>query len=711
LATSILLRAAVKYAEMGWYVIPDKSGDKIPLLKEWQNNASNDPAIVRSWWDVTSYGPDCNIGLNCGMSGLVVIDLDNKNGRNGFDSWQRLIKKLSLDSSEFNTMTSHTPSGGYHLFFAAPKDIDIGNSQDKLGPGIEVKGIGGKVTLPPSIHPNGKTYEWDATLRPSLMLKPKPLPQKIIDLLVKNEPLSSNKTGERIPKGQRDNAMTKLAGLMRGKAMEEDAIFAALIIENNNKCDPPLSETDIKRIAHSIGTKPPNEKSKIVCQTDVTNSERFVETYHDQLKYCYGLEHWKSWNGQYWREDIENQIRISAIQLVKDMVDECEDNSSNRKRAITYQHHARIMAMIDLAKHQLPSLPTDYDSHSMLLNCKNGIIDLTNGELKSHDPNLLLSKIIPVAYDKNAECKLWEKFMSEIMVGNDELISFMQRLIGYSLTGEMSEQYFYILYGTGDNGKTTCVETIMSMMGDYGITTPPEGIMVKRNGNSIPNEMARLPGIRLTSVSETDEGQRLSEGLIKSFTGGETIEARQLYGQLFSFKPIAKIWIQTNHKPTIRGRDHAIWRRVVLIPFDYLVDPILKDLNLKEKLKLELPGILNWALQGCREWQRIGLNPPTKVTNAVEEYRVESDVLGEFIDSEFIVDVNGKVNNSEIRQHYVEWCKTNNEEIRSSTWLGKMLGERFGRCIMGHGSSRGYRGLRVKAMEEQLNLKDDNLPF
>jgi putative DNA primase/helicase len=696
-----MFKAALEYAKMGWFVFPLKERDKVPLTSNGFKDATTDPEVIKAWWQ---RWPNANIGIDCGRSSLIVIDLDKKPNFNGKDPWDKLCKKYAIDT---NTPTAFTGGGGLHLFFKAPDAIMLKNSAGKLGKGIDVRGNGGYIVAPPSIHPNCTEYKWDYTLNPKLPIKE--LPEAFIGLLrAPSSPKTINSKGH-ISEGQRNIELASRAGAMRRKGMAPEAIEAALIIENNKHCTIPLSDAEVRNIARSIGQYPPDSGMPDYPLTDLGNAERFAFNHKNDIRYCHPTEKWHVWNGKIWIPDDRAEIRRLAQQLVKEIMHKEIDRSGpNISKAFGLQSHSRINGMIEEVKPLISVLPSDFDQYPMLVNCENGVIDLATGQRLPHDPHHMLTKIMPVVYDPNAKAKRWLEFLNEIMRGDEELIAFLQRLVGYSLTGNMSEQCFIILYGSGENGKSTFLNTIMTMMGSYALTTPPEGIMIKKYGTGIPIEMARLPGIRLTSVPETEAGQRLAESLIKQFTGGEEITARALYGQLFSFRPIAKIWIQTNHKPDIRGRDHAIWRRVVLIPFNFRVDPAKKDPCLCDKLKKELPAILNWGIDGFHRWHEYGLMIPENVRAAVEDYRQDSDILGNFLSETCEEDSEGYVKGSDIRQYYMDWCKANSEDVQSPQWLGKMLSERFKKAKDGAGNIR-YHGIRLKSMEKSLFGKTEDV--
>ncbi|MFN3763256.1 MAG: phage/plasmid primase, P4 family, partial [Anaerolineae bacterium] len=304
-----------------------------------------------------------------------------------------------------------------------------------------------------------------------------------------------------------------------------------------------------------------------------------------------------------------------------------------------------------------------------------GTIDLRSGELRPHNPDDLITKIAPVDYIPDAQAPTWEAFLHRIMDGNERLIAFLQRAVGYSLTGDTSERVLFILYGTGANGKTTFLETLRALLGDYGIQAPADTLLVGRE-NAVPNDIARLRGARFIAVSEISEGRRLAEVLVKSLTGRDTITARFLYSEFFEFRPEGKIWLATNHKPIIRGTDKAIWDRIRLIPFTVTIPEAEQDKHLVEKLKRELPGILAWAVRGCLEWQTSGLGVPEEVRSATEAYRAEMDVIGAFIADRCILSAGARVKAGDLYEAYRKWCEENKEEPLNKIAFGLRLAER-----------------------------------
>jgi P4 family phage/plasmid primase-like protien len=696
-----LLRAALDYVGLGWYVFPLLPRMKVPAAgSKGFKDASCDLEQIKIWWTEC---PNANIGLACCISQILAVDVDEdeENNHHGIEDWNQIVKQYHIDD---NTWTNITGRGGMHLLYKVPVNIKINPPKNLLDcNSIDLK-WNGYIILPPSIHPNGKKYAWEVSHRPD-ETKIKHLPDALLNLFTDPNKIKPQKLYEERPEkiaiGRRDNYFNSLSGYWwKIGAVNDPESFVAKCEEYNQRMPAPFTPIELKKVIES-GLK--YQRDKVRRLTDLANAERLVDHHRDELRYCYKTERWHIWDGCAWMPDERGQIHEFAQELVRDIMHEqIEINPGELNKVLALQSHIRIKAMIEESKPMLSCQPQNFDNDPMLLNCQNGIVDLRNATLLPHNPDLMLSKLAPVNHDPNAKYQLWERFVDDITLGDETLKSFLQRLAGLSLTGLTDEQYFFILYGDGNNGKTTFVECMRELLGTYSLAVPAEGITIKKYGMDNKHQMARLPGIRLATVSETEKGEQLAESLIKQFTGGGEINAEMKYGHPFSFRPVAKIWIETNFKPVIRGRDKAIWRRVILVPFLFHVEKRQKDL--RTKLSNELPGILNWAIQGCLDLQQHGLKQPEKVLDAVKEYKAESDVLGEFIQDHFIVEDGGTTRFGEARQLYVDWCKANNEEPRSSTWLGKALSERFEKVNIGHNNERGYKGIRVKAMKDSIGF-------
>jgi putative DNA primase/helicase len=299
------------------------------------------------------------------------------------------------------------------------------------------------------------------------------------------------------------------------------------------------------------------------------------------------------------------------------------------------------------------------DDRPMLFNCLNGTLDLESGTLRPHDPNDLVTRCAPVVFDPSAQCPLWIKFLIEIFGGDSELVDYIQRGLGYSMTGLIREAVLFFLFGTGRNGKGVFVSLIETLLGDYAATMRSEFFMVAK-GQEHPTEVGDLFGKRFASASEVEQGRRLAESRVKWLTGGDKLKARRMREDFWYFDATHKLWLSGNHKPRISGTDPAIWERIHLINFNqqYLADDPRTDPALKDKLKAELGGILNWCLAGCFSWQRGGLCPPSVVTSATKTYREAEDVLGSFISECCELGEDLEVTAGTLHAKYKEWGGT-----------------------------------------------------
>jgi putative DNA primase/helicase len=383
--------------------------------------------------------------------------------------------------------------------------------------------------------------------------------------------------------------------------------------------------------------------------TDMSNAARLAAR-HGQDLHCTPEVGWVVWDGARWRTDemgAETQRR--AKDTSKSIYDEVKDSpKANRgavlKHARNSQKKSAIEAMIKLTLSE-PGIDTRlceedsgepvFDAHPMLFNLTNGTLDLTTGALREHSRKDLITKIARVKFNPAAECELWLKFLRRITKEDEELVAYLQRLVGYSLTGDVSEKCLIFLYGaSGDNGKTVFCETWLSLLGGYGAVSSPDLILQRSKYPTIPNDVARLRGVRAAIMNETPQGSRFDETKLKDLTGGDKLSARFLHREYFQFPPTHKLIIRGNHKPGIRGTDDAIWNRLRTIPFEVQIPKEEQDRQLKQKLQAELPGILNWALRGCADWRRMGLAAPSRVMDAVKLYRQESDTVARFVSEE-----------------------------------------------------------------------------
>jgi putative DNA primase/helicase len=410
--------------------------------------------------------------------------------------------------------------------------------------------------------------------------------------------------------------------------------------------------------------------------TDLGNAQRIYTRHGRDLHYCHPWKSWFVWDGRRWALDetaevvrrAKDTIRAfqketqSKLARVSDIED--EDKRTQEKKAVVrdFQHGLcwednrnleRSIASLR-SEPSVPVLPSQLDSHHRLLNLANGTLDLDTATLRPHDRADLLTKLGPVEYDAGARCPLWLSFLNRIMDGNTDLIDYLQRLVGYGLTADVSEQSIWFFHGAGANGKSTFLSTVLALMGDYGMQAVSDLLMVKAN-ESHPTERADLLGKRFVCTIETEEGKRLAESLMKQLTGEDRIRARRMRQDFFEFQPTHKIIMAANHKPVIRGRDLAVWRRIKLVPFTVTIPEEEKDKQLPKKLRAELPGILNWAVDGYRRWAAHGMAEPDEVRAATAEYQREQDLVAAFIAECCCVLADARVKSSLLFESYKNW--------------------------------------------------------
>jgi putative DNA primase/helicase len=304
-----------------------------------------------------------------------------------------------------------------------------------------------------------------------------------------------------------------------------------------------------------------------------------------------------------------------------------------------------------------------------------------------------MTKASPVAYDKTATAPTWDTFLERV-VPDADVRRFVQKAIGYSMTGDVSEQVLFFLHGGGANGKSTFLNAILHALGDYGRQSAPDLLMFKY-GNEHPTAQADLLGRRFVTTIEAQEGRRMAEVMVKQLTGGDMVTARRMREDFFSFAPTHKIWLAANHKPVIRGTDYAIWRRIRMVPFTVQIPAAEQDPMLPAKLEAELPGILRWAVEGCLAWQREGLEPPAAVRAAVDEYRSEMDTVGQFIEERCDLERTALTKSGVLRKSYEGWCEANGERPMSTTAFGLRLQEKGLRREHGRRGSS-YEGIAVR---------------
>ena len=441
-----------------------------------------------------------------------------------------------------------------------------------------------------------------------------------------------------------------------------------------------------RRMWKSLGLEPPSQET--FNNTDLGNARRLVAHQGQDLRYCYPWGSWLVWDGKRWKVDDSGEIERRAKLTVADIYGEAskatdaDARKALAKWAAASESENRIRAMIALAKSEVPVQPEALDTDPFLLNAKNGTVDLRTGGMREHQREDLITKLAPAEYDPDATSPTFEAFLERVLP-NEEVRRFVQRAAGYSATGDTSERCMFIHHGPGGNGKSTYQEAMASALGEYAMRTPTETLLAKRAGG-VPNDVARLKGARLVTASETEEGRRLDESLIKDLTGQDTISARFMRAEWFDFLPTHKLHLSTNHKPEIRGTDPAIWSRIRLVPWGIVIPPEERDRQLAGKLRAELPGVLAYVVRGAVEWAKGGLEAPDEVRRATAAYRSDQDVLGVFVDERCAVAQDAETYASALYGAYKDWCEISGERAENQRRFGMRLTERgFERAKVG----------------------------
>lgn len=435
--------------------------------------------------------------------------------------------------------------------------------------------------------------------------------------------------------------------------------------------------------------------------TDVGNAERLVERHAADLRYCYPLGQWLCFDGQRWRGDDAGEVERRSKETVRAMLREAapEEGSTDKdlaRHALASESRARIEAMIALARSEpgVPVRPEELDPDQWLLNVENGTIDLRTGELRKHRREDLITKLAPVEYDPAAEAPSWEVCL-ERWLPSEELRRFVQKVVGYSLTGDVSEQILAFLHGTGANGKSTLINALMEALGEYAMQAAPELLTVKASAH--PTELADLKGARFVASVEVEDGRHLAESLVKQMTGGDRIKARYMRADFFEFTPTHTVFLAANHRPEVRGTDLGIWRRIKMVPFDVTIPKEERDPALPAKLRAELSGILRWAVEGCLLWQSEGLGEPEEVKAATAEYKAEMDVLAGFIEERCVTGPGAWAKFADLYAEYEKWAQESGEIAEKKRTFGSRLKERGFSPANGAGNVAIRRGIALRS--------------
>lgn len=699
-----VIDAAVAYTRAGLSVVPCVLPGKYPPLSwlTYQAEAA-DEQQVKQWY---TQNQQWGLGLVCGevSGGLEVIDLDGGAFAEQFES----AVKVNANGLFDKLVIEQSPSGGRHYAYRS-EEVD-GNSiiakttaelpghakgRDGLTALIETRGQGGYIVVYPTRGYCLTQGTWDAV--PTITREERNLlwgcaamfdeSEKALPVqtLEPRKPDAIKKTNEEsgteladilkrngwtLERTTRDRQEWRRPGKETGVSATWNYIDDSFYVFSSNAAPFQASHRytllQVKSLLEPdsvpLQDRPLTERYHL---TDMGNGRRFTARFNDQFKHSKAWG-WLKWNGYKWERNADVLVMDAARHTARMIFEEARDSSPEQQKAIgkwaiNSQSRAKLDAMLYLASSEdgVRATPDDFDRDNFILNCQNGIIDLRSGEFSDNEPARMLSKSVGINYEPFAECPRWLSFLARIMDSNENLIRFLQRAIGYSMTGSTVEQCFFLNYGTGANGKSVFLETVRGLLNDYAAASEFSAFLATQS-ESVRNDIAALAGARFVSANESGADKRLSEPIIKALTGGDTISARFLFKEYFEFRPQFKVWMATNHKPVIKDTDHAIWRRVRLVPFNVTIPEQERDPHLTATLRGEFAGILNWAIQGCLEWQRDGLGTPAEVTDATNTYRNEQDSITSFIEACCIVKPEAAYNASKLHKLF---CENTGEKV------------------------------------------------
>jgi P4 family phage/plasmid primase-like protien len=703
-----IVESALGYLKRGWWVTPVTG--KAPILKDWPTRSLGAEDID------TLFRPEHNVGVVLGPSGLADLD---------FDDPAALAALRALAPPELEGAAAFQHAGRPHLIV---RSVGVQTERFKREDGsvlLELRGDGAQTVFPPSVHPDGKPYEWVQECEPCAIDADR---LRTLAVMIATVALAP----EGWSPGNRHDIALALAGFLARRLDEGDALAvvraSAMVAGDEELRDreravvsslrrvregqPVAGLPTLRHVAPKISEplaawwasedlRDATDEDDDPKETDLGNAVRLARRHGRDVRYCFTTRTFHVWTGSHWPPDDTGEVYRRAKETVRSIFREAEAASSVdesrqlAQHAVRSQAEPRIAAMVRLLRSEpgIPITPGQLDADPWSLNVLNGTLDLRSGDIRPHRREDLNTKIARVRYDRDAACPLWLGFLDRIMQGNERLIRFLQKAAGYSLTGDVSEQSVFFLHGTGANGKSTFLSVVLDVLGDYGKQAAP-GLLTTKRSDSHPTELADLAGARFVASVEVDEGRRLAEALTKWLTGGDRVKARFMRQDFFEFVPTHKLWLAANHKPAIVGTDNAIWRRLRLVPFTEAIPEPQQDRLLGNKLRRELPGILNWALEGCLLWCQEGLAPPEEVTIATRTYRDEQDTLAGFLQDCCQTGDEKKVTTKDLYADYRRWCDDNGETALSQKALATRLAERgFSGGHRGTNGQRWWRGL------------------
>jgi putative DNA primase/helicase len=737
---SALPQQISKAALYGWKLFPVRRDTKQPFAGfKWREHATNNVQQLEQW--ATQY-LDCNWAMATGQaSGVFIVDLDGPDG----NAW---AKAIDLPYS----LTVSTGKG-FHVYFLIPSGASVKNSAGKVAPGVDIRGDGGYVVIPPSIHSSGKPYEYLNAVSPVVA------PDWLIQLVIAPEQPSAPQPPQEarppatdaekafgvnimkkacaefaaiIPgEGKRNAGAVKLAytvaGVVAAGWIEHNVAQAAIgeVTELYRSQDSsavntlnsgwsdgllkPLPPLPIDTVAEEVrqngftingqasfapASLPDNKMADCIEYHQFALETGFHLAHGENLRYTAEWNKWHRWNGQRWQTCEVTRIYDMARKICK------QASIDAPQSAAKYSTAASVAAVEVLAranpKHS--ATVTQWDENRLLLNTQNGCLDLEHQTYRASQREDYCTKLTAAAVEDRQPTR-WLQFLARCTNNDQQFIDYLQRVCGYFLTGSTEEHAMFFVYGTGGNGKSVFLNTIAGILGDYAKAASMSTFIASKTDQH-PTDLAALMGARLVIASEVDQGRSWDEAKVKALTGGDRITARFMRQDFFEFQPQFKLLIAGNHKPALRGVDEAWYRRLHILPFTQTIPANERDPELSEKLKAEWPAILGWMVRGYDAWRMLGLQQPDVVKNETKAYLAAQDSFGQWLEERCDIGVTHFCGTNSLFESWESWAENRNEFQGQIKLFHEKLESRGFRSerrrIDGSVQIRGYAGLRLK---------------
>lgn len=712
-------KIALAYIDRGLSPIPVKFQSKVPMVKSWPSFTITKDTC-RNYFD----SEPTNIGVLTGTAsgGLVDVDVDD------IDALRFTSHFLPKTSCIFGRKSKPRS----HWIYRVPK-ADSLETFASDGMIVEVRGENHYTLFPGSVHPSGESVEfedsdncnpgtstwqalknaarmvamatilfkrWQPGIRHELALSTTALLARhgwsVEDVQTLIRAVATEADDEEL----RDRVLcveTTFERYNRGEAISSEARFEQLL-------GPAVAESFISWCGSKRTDPPaiiPQFRSDVIADisNDASAADSFAAKFDGHLIYSSG-----SWYRR--RNQVFEPISDEIVQgMAKDFFQEQVakggmgpfDVSALKK----YLTKSRINAAIELSRSRLRVPGSLIDNNAELVGCGDGSLLDYRADKRNGGSEAYVTRTLGASVDPSASCPMWMSFLNRIFDNDASLIDFVRRAVGYSLTGSVQEQCLFILVGTGANGKSTFLRILHHLFGDYAGSIPIQTLMNQKFGTQQTNDLASLLGKRFVTASEGERDQHLAEAKIKMMTGGDRISCRFMYKDFFEFDPQFKLWLATNNLPTISGTDDAIWRRIRVVRFPVTIPADEQDKALPNRLLGELPGVLNWALQGLEDWRQHGLNPPSSVLQSTGRYREDNDSIGQWIDAACVLEPNARATMKDLHYSYKEWCENSGVDALSNTCFGKDLTKRGFENIRTR-TGNGRRGLAIRTTEPTL---------